>query len=228
MDLEEWSKTNEHGTPGGSLDKISAAARYGKGPAWRGAVIERATARALRTWLAGRPDAEKFHLFHDLGDFINVPGRVHEPTGKIFPPMNIGGRNIDHLILSGTQWVMIDSKGVGRGIIGTENGKGYLFKPDGTKQSLPWMNKMSHWGMVGCLWRLTGLDGYPAWVYPSATDSRPDCLEAKCMSRGSGGMCSISEVYEGWLDNLFGGNFEGLPILPADPAHVQALMPYVR
>ncbi len=65
-------------------------------------------ARALEHWLSRRPDRAGLHLFHDLGGFRDVAGHG-------FGPVSLGTANIDHVVLSGAQWLLIDAKGTGPG-----------------------------------------------------------------------------------------------------------------
>jgi hypothetical protein len=94
-----------HGTPGQSLLK-DGARKYGAADASRGRFIERAVARALEHWLSRRPDCARLHLFHDLRGF-------HAVTGHGYGPISLGTANIDHVVLSGAQWLLIDAKGNG-------------------------------------------------------------------------------------------------------------------
>ncbi|MGH3254829.1 MAG: hypothetical protein ACRDOU_05365 [Streptosporangiaceae bacterium] len=89
-----------HGTPGQSLREDGIRA-YGR-VAIRASFIEEATARALEKWLTDRPDSAGLHLFHDLGGFRSVAGHG-------FGPVSLGTANIDHVVLSGAGWLVIDT-----------------------------------------------------------------------------------------------------------------------
>ena len=61
-------------------------------------------ARALESWLSGRPDRSGLHLFHHLSGFRDI-------TGHGYGPVSLGTANIDHVILSGQRWILADAKG---------------------------------------------------------------------------------------------------------------------
>src|SRR5437016_14586854 len=114
-----------HGEPGQRL-LDSGARAYGAADAARGSFIEQAVARALEHWLSGRPDRAGLHLFHDLGGFRDVAGHGSGPV-------SLGTANIDHVVLSGAQWLLVDAKGTGAGPLTTDGrGRGVLIRPDGT------------------------------------------------------------------------------------------------
>ncbi|MEV4247787.1 hypothetical protein AB0J63_30765 [Streptosporangium canum] len=89
-----------HGTPGWSLSD-SGGAKYGSA-ARRGAFHERQVARALEQWLTARLD--HFDLFHDLAGF-------HQVRGAGLKPRSLGAADIDHGMLTGGTWLIVDAKG---------------------------------------------------------------------------------------------------------------------
>ena len=153
--------TNVHGTAGWSL-REDGARMYGAAAARRGGFIEEATARALEHWLSRRPDSAGLHLFHDLGGFRDVAGHG-------LPPVSLGTANIDHVILSGARWLLVDAKGTAAGTLTTDSvGKGVLIQADGSKRPEPWLDNTRTRSAAGVLVRLTGLRGWPVWVVPTA------------------------------------------------------------
>ncbi len=199
-----------HGTPGQRLLEDGVRA-FGAADASRGAFIERAVARALEHWLSRRPDCAGLHLFHDLGGFRSVAGHG-------LGPVSLGRANIDHVVLSGAQWLLIDSKGLGAGILTTDSrGRGALIHADGTSEPQEWMDSAMERSLAGVLVRLTGLRGWPVWVLPDVTTLGPDFGRARAFKAG-GTITSISEVYSGSLDEVI-----PVPQPPADPDAVAAL-----
>jgi hypothetical protein len=206
---------NVHGTPGQSLGGDGARI-YAARDRSRGAFIEQAVARALEHWLSRRPDRSGLHLFHDLGGFRDVAGHG-------FGPVSLGSTNIDHVILSGYQWLMVDAKGTGAGTLTTDaRGRGVLIRADGTAQPEPWLDSTKARSAAGVLARLTGLRGRPTWIVPdvTATDD-PEVLKARAFKYG-GIICPISEVYGAELDKVF-----PVPQPPATPDAVAALARYL-
>jgi hypothetical protein len=188
---------------------------YGTAAARRGGFIEEATARALEHWLSRRPDCTGLHLFHDLSGFRNV-------TGHGLPPVSLGTANIDHVILSGARWLLVDAKGTAAGTLTTDSaGKGVLIKPDGSTYPEPWLDNTRTRSAAGVLVRLTGLRGRPVWVVPDATKHDREVLRARAFGPG-GAICTIGDLYEGSLDELL-----ATPQPPADPDAVAALARYV-
>lgn len=158
--VSSWG--NVHGIPGGRLVH-EGAGKYGAAAASRGGFIERAVARALENWLSRRPDRSGLHLFHDLGGFDAV-------TGFGWGPLSLGSANMDHVILSGQRWVMVDAKGLGAGTLTTDaRGCGILIQQDGTELPQRWMDVRTERSAAGVLVRLTGLRGWPVWVLPDVT-----------------------------------------------------------
>ena len=108
-----------HGVPGRSLRDTQVGDRDS---ARRGAWFEEQTGKALGRWFDGRP--ETFHVFHDLCGLVNV-------SGAGLQPISLGGSNIDHLILTGNGWVMVDAKGFAAGALRVRDGPN-PFPYDGT------------------------------------------------------------------------------------------------
>jgi hypothetical protein len=203
-----------HGTPGQSLLEHGAR-KYGAADASRGRFIEQAVARALEHWLSRRPDCAGLHLFHDLGGFRDVAGHG-------YGPVSLGKTNIDHVVLSGAQWLLIDAKGTGAGVLTTDSaGKGVLIRADGTAEPQRWLDSARERSAAGILVRLTGLRGWPVWVLPDATAHGPAMTKARAFRTG-GTITNISDVYGGSLDEVLAA-----PQPPADPEAVAALARYL-
>jgi hypothetical protein len=203
-----------HGEPGRRLLEDGGRA-YGAAGARRGSFIEQAVARALEHWLSRRPDRAGLHLFHDLGGFRAVTGPGRGPVG-------LGTANIDHVVLSGARWLVIDAKGTGAGTLTTDaRGRGVLVQADGAERPEPWLDTTKMRSAAAVLIRLTGLRGWPAWVTPDATGHDPQVLKARAFRHG-GTICSIGDVYSGSLDKVL-----PLPQPPADPDAVTALTRYL-
>ena len=203
-----------HGVPGQSL-REHGARKYGAATASRGSFIEQATARALEHCLSRRPDCAGLHLFHDLGGFRDVAGHG-------LPPVSLGAVNIDHVVLSGARWLLVDAKGTGAGTLTIDSaGKGVLIQADGTERPEPWLDCTRTRAPAGVLVRLTGLRGWPVWVVPDATKHDPEVLKARAFRPG-GAICTISDVYGGSLDEVL-----AVPQSPADPESVAALARYL-
>ena len=198
-----------HGTPGQSL-RGEGARGYSAAAAARGSFIEQAVARALEHWLSRRPDCAELYLFHDLGGFRDV-------SGHGLPPVSLGAVNIDHVVLSGARWLLIDAKGTGAGTLTIDaRGRGVLIQADGTERPEPWLDSTRTRAAAGVLVRLTGLRGWPVWVVPDATRHDPEVLKARALGPG-GAICTISDVYGGSLDEVL-----AVPQPPADPEAVAA------
>lgn len=158
--VNSWG--NVHGVPGGNLG-TGGARKYGAAVASRGGFIERAVARALESWLSGRPDRARLHLFHDLSGFRNIAGHG-------LGPVSLGTANIDHVILSGQRWILVDAKGLGAGTLTTDaRGRGILVREDGMILPQRWIDVRTERPTAGVLVRLTGLRGWPVWVLPDVT-----------------------------------------------------------
>jgi hypothetical protein len=165
----------------------------------------------LEHWLSRRPDCAGLHLFHDLGGFRAV-------IGHRYSAVSLGTTNIDHVVLSSAQWLLIDAKGTGAGTLTTgAGGRGVLIQADGVERPRPWLDNTKTRSAAGILVRLTGLRGWPVWVVPDATTPDPEVLKARAFMYG-GTICTISEVYSGSLDKLL-----PVPQPPAAPAAVAAL-----
>jgi hypothetical protein len=203
-----------HGTPGQSL-REAGSRKYGAAAARRGGFIEEATARALEHWLSRRLDCAGLHLFHDLGGFRTV-------TGHGYGPVSLGTANIDHVVLSGARWLVIDAKGTAAGTLTIgAGGRGVLIGEDGTERPEPWLDNAKMHSAAGVLVRLTALPGWPVWVVPDLTKPDPAVLKARAFRYG-GSICSIGEVYDGLLDRQLRP-----PQPPADPDVVAALARYL-
>ena len=133
-------------------------------------------------------------MFHDLGGFRNV-------TGHGLGPVSLGRANIDHVVLSGAQWLLIDSKGLGAGTLTTDpDGRGVLIRAYGTSEPQRWMDSAMERSLAGVLVRLTGLRGWPVWVLPDVTTlDLPGLVKARAF-RSGGTVGQISDVYSGSLD----------------------------
>jgi len=203
-----------HGEPGRRLLEDGGRA-YGAAGARRGSFIEQAVARALEHWLSRRPDRAGLHLFHDLGGFRDIAGRGRGPV-------SLGTANIDHVILTGARWLLVDAKGTAAGTLTTDSaGKGVLIHADGSRRPEPWLDNTKTRSAAGVLVRLTGLRGRPVWVVPDATKHDPEVLKERAFRPG-GAICTISDVYGGALDEVL-----PLPQPPADPEAVAALERYL-
>jgi len=201
-----------HGTPGQSLREDGVRA-YGR-VAIRARFIEEAAARALERWLSGRPDSAELHLFHDLSGFRDVAGHG-------FGPVSLGTANIDHVILSGAGWLVIDDKATAAGTLTTDDrGRGVLIEENGARRPEPWLDSTKMRSAAAILVRLTGLRGSPVWVTPDATRHDPGVLEARAFRYG-GTICSIGEVAAGFLADRL-----PVPQPPAAPCVVAALAQY--
>lgn len=208
--------SHTHGTPGGTLLAECRDSSYPSRDRARGAFIEKATARALETWHHSRPDGDGIHIFHDLHGFGSV-------SGHGYGPLDVGNMNIDHLVLTGAMWLYIDSKGTGAGILAANrHGKGVLVKPDGSVVPQLWMDTLHSYSAAGVLVRLTGLTGQPVWVIPSHTRVHKSVFQARCFSKGHGGICTLDDVYEGELTV----HVLPVPQPPAEPEIVKILLRY--
>src|SRR6266513_1343642 len=140
---------NVHGMPGSTLEANNS---YGERDIGRGAFFEQVTARVLAGWLASRPDRNGIHVFHSLGGFGAV-------SGARLSAIDAGQKwDLDHLVLTGGKWIMLNSKGIGNGtlaVIGPPP-KGVLVKNDGTTKPQPWMDTNTSYTMAGIIYRLTG------------------------------------------------------------------------
>lgn len=189
-----------HGEPGRILQR-SGDRKYGTN-ARRGIYFERQVARALEQWLTARPD--HFHLFHDLEHFDDVCGAGLEP-------LSLGRSNIDHLILTGETWLIVDAKGCGAGTLGVDcNGNGRLLKNNGTSTREEWLDDRSAYSRAGAVFRLTdGLGGATSWIVPDRTLLHPSVESAACQRDGGDHRdlgCAVlpfRAISDGFFDKLF-------------------------
>jgi hypothetical protein len=137
--------------------------------------------------------------------------------------MSLGTANIDHVVLSGAQWLLVDAKGMGAGTLTLDaRGCGMLIRPDGAVQPQQWLDSGKARAAAGVLFRLTGLRGWPVWVLPDATTLGPRITEARVFGAGGGTVTQISDIYSRSLDDVL-----PVPQPPADPDVVAALDRYV-
>jgi hypothetical protein len=163
-----------------------------------------------------RPDCAGLHLFHDLSNFRGV-------SGHGYGPMRLGTANIDHVVLSGAQWLLVDAKGMGAGTLTLDaRGYGVLIRPDGTVQPQEWLDSGKTRAAAGVLFRLTGLRGWPVWVLPDATTLGTRITEARAFEAGGGTITQMSDIYSGSLDDVL-----PVPQPPADLDAVATLDRYV-
>ncbi|GGT04484.1 hypothetical protein GCM10010156_72850 [Planobispora rosea] len=203
-----------HGSPGGSLSE-SGGAKYGA-DARRGAFHERRVAHALEQWLSTR--ADHFHLFHDLTGF-------HQVRGAGLEPRSLGSTNLDHVVLTGATWLIIDAKGCGAGTLMLDpRGKGVLLKPDGTVAPQPWLDDRRAYSRAGIIYRLTGgLQGGTAWIVPDTTVLDLSIRHAICSASLKGGpVLPMRAITDGYFDQYFPA-----PQPTADPVHIEALSAYL-
>ncbi|MEU0238410.1 nuclease-related domain-containing protein [Nocardiopsis sp. NPDC006198] len=182
-----------YGTPGWSLTR-SGSERYGSS-ARRGAFHEKRVAQALELWLSERPG--HFHLFHDLTGF-------DKETGVGPDPLDLGSTNIDHVVLSGNAWLIVDSKGCGSGTLGLDQrGKGVLVKEDGTTVAQEWLDSRRSYASAGLLYRLTdGIKGQAVWIVPDTTLLHPTVQQAACVRKG-GLVLPLRALTDGFFDDHF-------------------------
>lgn len=178
-----------HGRAGHSVQQLDDDWQWAATPnARRGAFFEQRVAQVLHHWLTGRPD--EIHVFHDLVGLTDVVGAGLDPA-------SLGGSNIDHLVLTGSEWLMIDAKGCGAGSLRVESGKGMLVRPDGSCVPRPWMDNRRAYARAGVPYRLTeGKGGVAVWVLPQATAyDHPSVARARFLAsrpEGSRGeMCLV-------------------------------------
>lgn len=183
-----------HGTPGATLDDTGRS-KYGI-VGTVGANFERQVAEALHTWLDGRP--ETVHVFHDLSGLDTIGSRNTQSRS-----LNLGTSNIDHVILTGCGWIMLDAKGVGRGQLRVERGRGVLVTSSGQRRRQPWLDDGRAYSRAGALYDLTGdLTGTLVWVLPDeAQHDHPSLRTARCFRKG-GVVLSRSELAHGDLEQL--------------------------
>lgn len=94
--------------------------------------------------------------------------------------MSLGAANVDHVVLSGARWRVIDAKGTGAGTLTTDaRGRGLLIQADGAQRPEPWLDLVVMHSIAAVLARLTGMRGWPVWVTPDATSHDPQVLRAR-------------------------------------------------
>lgn len=204
------------GRPGLSARQNNGSEWSGTSRARRGAFFEERVAQALHQWLTRRTDT--VHVFHDLVALNNI-------TGAGLKPCSLGNSNIDHLVLAGDTWFMLDAKGCGAGSLRVEEGAGVLVASDGRRTPQPWMDERTAYSRAGVPYRLTnGKGGVAIWVLPSHTAfDEPSVLNAKFLTTG-GRMTVLhdTELAAGALDELLPA-----PALPADPRDIDRLRGHV-
>jgi len=218
-DYESAPHVIVHGVAGAGTaeDRDGMSARFGREDTRRGELFEGFAGNAIWRWLASRPD--EVHLFHDLRGFGTVEGGG-------FGPMSIGRANIDHLVLTGDQWLMIDSKGTAAGVLCCEPGekaRGMLVRPDGSCVAQPWMDSLNGYSAGALLFRLLpGLTGFPVWLVSAQTNTdHPSLCRSRCISK-AGRIINLVELAADDLECVFPS---GRP--PADPGLVAVLDRYV-
>ncbi|HZE16337.1 MAG TPA: hypothetical protein VE197_11830, partial [Mycobacterium sp.] len=109
--------------------------------------------------------------------------------------LNLGTTNIDHLLLTGAGWAMIDAKGCGAGTLQTnERGKGILVDPAGKIRPQPWMDDAHSYSRAGIPYRLTeGKPGWLVWVLPETIQYDRSVLKARFIQR-TGSVLTIDEL----------------------------------
>lgn len=197
-----------HGAAGMSLEASTWGGRDG---ARRGAYFERVVGAALEQWLDSRPAVT--HLFHDVSDLARVPG-----TGM--KPLHLGSMNIDHVVLAGSTWLLVDAKGVGEGVLRLVDGVGGLERKDGTHKAQPWMDDVKAYSRAGALFRMTNRkEGTLVTVIPDHTDCDPSIISARFLDRG-GSVVTPSQIMNGDLEQLLTGHTGAVD--PLDVARIAA------
>lgn len=181
-----------YGHPGQTLDRAPVNGDVARSR--RGAFFERRVAAAIDRWLNHRTDT--IHVFHDLTNFTKV-------KGANLDAIDLGNSNIDHLLLTGRGWVMLDAKGCGAGTLKVDGqGKGILIDTAGNIRPQPWMDDLHSYSRAGIAYRLTGgKPGAAVWVVPEETDYDESIAEARFAERGAT-ILNIKELAEGALDEL--------------------------
>ncbi len=152
-------------------------------------------------------------------------------AGAGLKPISLGGSNIDHLVLTGNGWVMVDAKGCAAGALRVRDGHGHVAKEDGTEVAQPWLDDVKAYARAGVPYRLTeGKTGVNVFAVPDSVGWEPGLMdEAPAFARG-GGIADVSGLRKGDLDELFPPG--QLPASDADVerlrAHVYALNPSLR
>ena len=203
-----------YGQPGQTLDRAPVNGDAARSR--RGAFFERRVAAAIDRWLKRRADT--VHVFHDLTNFTKVKGAKLDE-------IDLGHSNIDHLLLTGRGWVMLDAKGCGAGTLKVDgNGKGILIDAAGNVRPQPWMDDLHSYSRAGAAYRLTGgKPGAAVWVVPEETGYDQSIAEARFAERGAT-ILNIKELAEGALDGLEPLIF---PVSEADPKDIARLRRHV-
>jgi hypothetical protein len=203
-----------YGIPGRSLE-IDGTEKYGPA-AGVGAEFERRVAAAFDQWLSRR--LETVHLFHDVRGLQTTNRR----TGR---RLNLGTNNIDHVMLTGAGWIMADAKGIGRGRLLVEHGRGVLVTPAGTRRPQPWLDDGRAYSRAGALFDLTGLPGLMVWVLADDVDYSAFATQPpRCLQKG-GYVVSLTELAAGELETA---PELPPPYSPADPRAIAALQQKVH
>jgi hypothetical protein len=203
-----------HGQPGQTLSLTPV--RGDAASSRRGAFFERRVAAAIEHWLGRRADT--IHVFHDLTNF-------HDVKGANLTAVGLGQTNIDHLLLTGRGWVMLDAKGCGAGTLQVDDeGKGILVDTAGNVRPQPWMDDLHSYARAGIAYRLTGgKTGVPVWVLPEQTHYDESIAEARFAERGAT-ILNIAELAQAALDELAPLAF---PAPEADPQDIARLRRHV-
>lgn len=199
-----------HGTAGRSVEIGKVG---GRSNARWGAYFERVVAKACEEWLAQRPDV--VHLFHDLANLRNV-------RGAGLAPISLGDSNIDHVVLSGADWLMLEAKGCAKGELRVEGGQGCLVQTDGRVLPQPWLDDQKARSRYGALVRLTDRKcGKIIYVLPDGVSFDHHSVKmARAFSvREVKAIVTVSAVEQGALDEFFPVNQP-----PADPADIARLV----
>ncbi|PKQ26640.1 MAG: hypothetical protein CVT64_02735 [Actinobacteria bacterium HGW-Actinobacteria-4] len=197
-----------HGVPGASLGESSHGSRD---DARQGAFFERVVGGVLESWLKQRSGVT--HLFHDVADLRDIPGIAG------LGPISLGATNIDHVVLSGTKWLMVDAKNCAKGTLCVENKKGIVRRASGEIVPQPWLDSTKAKSQYGALFRVTGgMDGTTVFVVPD-TVALDETLRRARVWELMPAFARVSDVVQGGLDEIFS------PSQPeADPRDVEQLV----
>lgn len=182
-----------------------------------GAWFERQVAAALDRWLSRRP--ETVHVFHDLTRLDTVNGT----SGR---RLNLGTSNVDHLVLTGAGWIMIDAKRIGRGRLVVERGRGMLITPEGHRRPQPWMDDGRANSRAGCMFDLAkNMGGEMVWVVPDEVDYSALAHQPPRCVRKRGYILTLAELAAGELEAI---RELRPPYRAADPVHVARLKEHIN
>ncbi|TDC91038.1 hypothetical protein E1292_43030 [Nonomuraea deserti] len=119
-------------------------------------------------------------------------------------PLSLGTSNIDHLVLTGDTWLIIDAKGCRAGTLGLNpKGKGVLVKTDGILVPQKWLDDGRAYSRSGVIYRLTdAMQGLTAWIVPDSTLLHPSVQQTTCRKRG-GDVLSMRAIVDGYFDQHF-------------------------